>query len=361
MQHTDTHRVFDGHNDLLWRARAQAGFDFDSFDLAAGVPTAHTDLPRLRAGGVAAQFWSVFVPGTLSPGEAVATTLEQVDGGHAMVARYPDLQFARTADDVRSAWQQGRIACLLGAEGGHSIGGSLGVLRMLARLGVRYLTLTHNQNVGWADSATDEPDCGGLSGFGREVVAEMNRIGMIVDLSHVAATTMAAALDVTTRPVLFTHSSARALCDHPRNVADDILARLPVNGGVCCATFVPYFINPSVGEWLGRAEQAGADAGVDPGDFEAGARFFEQWQRANPGPQTSISDVADHVEHLREAAGIDHVGLGGDYDGCVFFPDGLEDVSCYPRLLDELRARAWSGTDLAKLTHGNVLRVLGDN
>lgn len=376
-----TRLVFDGHNDLLWQARVQAGYDFDVFDPAAGIPSAQTDLPRLRAGGVGAQFWSVFVPADLAGDAAVTTTLEQVDAGRAMIARYPELAWATTADDVRAAWAQGRIASLLGAEGGHSIGGSLGVLRMLATLGVRYLTLTHNSNVGWADSATDAPDCGGLSVFGREVVAELNRLGMIVDLSHVAATTMADALAVTSAPVLFSHSSARALCDHPRNVPDDVLTRLPTNGGVCQVTFVPYFVNAAVRDWVGEAEAAWQATRDGPGeepparepdphvglmprrlrDPDPGLAFFRAWARRHPGPQADVGDVADHVEHVREVAGIDHVGLGGDYDGCAFFPVGLEDVSGYPRLLAELTARGWSDADLDRLTHENVLRVLADN
>ncbi len=234
------HPVVDGHNDLPWEARERVGYDWSRLDISrAGCPT-HTDLPRLRAGGVGAQFWSVFVPATLQGDAAVTATLEQVDAVHAMAARYAgELALATTVGDVRRAWSHGQIACLIGAEGGHSIDSSLGALRMLHALGVRYLTLTHNDNVPWADSATDEPVLGGLSPFGREVVREMNRLGMLVDLSHVSAGTMHDALDVAQAPVLFSHSSARAVCDHPRNVPDDVLARLADNGGACLVTFVP--------------------------------------------------------------------------------------------------------------------------
>ena len=334
------HPVVDGHNDLLWLAREKTGYDFERLDLtdseACQAIGSHTDLPRLRAGGVGAQFWSVFVPATLTGDAAVTATLEQVDAGHAMIRRYADqLALATTVEDVERAWQQGRIASLMGAEGGHQINESLGTLRMLHRLGVRYLTLTHNDNVPWADSATDEPALGGLSDFGREVVAEMNRIGMLVDLSHVSADVMRQALDVTTVPVIFSHSSARAVCDHPRNVPDDVLARLADNGGVCMVTFVPQFVNQAVRDW---------DAAGQP---------------LSPPPAT-LDDVVAHVEHVREVAGVDHVGLGGDYDGTDWLPEGLEDVTGYPRLLAALADRGWSDSDLAGLTCRNVLRAMGD-
>jgi membrane dipeptidase len=259
-----------------------------------------------------------------------------VDAGHAMIRRYADqLALATTVEDVERAWQQGRIASLMGAEGGHQINESLGTLRMLHRLGVRYLTLTHNDNVPWADSATDEPVLDGLSDFGREVVAEMNRIGMLVDLSHVSADVMRQALDVSTVPVLFSHSSARAVCDHPRNVPDDVLQRLSGNGGVCLVTFVPMFVNQAVRDW----DQAGAEGAAPP---------------------ATLDDIVAHVEHVREVAGVEHVGLGGDYDGTDWLPEGLEDVTGYPRLLTALAERGWSRDDLAKLTCRNVLRTMGD-
>ncbi len=254
--------MLDGHNDLLWAAREQVGYDFHHLDLAAGTTSTHTDLPRLRRGGVGAQFWSVFVPSSLAGDDAVSATLEQIDAGHQMVARYAaDLAFARTADDVESAWAGGRIASLLGAEGGHSINCSLGTLRMLYVLGVRYLTLTHNSNVPWADSATDDPVLGGLSAFGVEVVREMNRLGMLVDLSHVSAGTMRDALRVSQVPVVFSHSSARAVCDSPRNAPDDVLESLRDNGGVCMVTFVPKFVNPDAAAWHQQAvEEAASQA-----------------------------------------------------------------------------------------------------
>jgi membrane dipeptidase len=334
------HPVLDGHNDLLWLAREKVGYDFDRLELTdtetCRAVGSHTDLPRLRAGGVGAQFWSVFVPATLAGDEAVTATLEQVDAAHTMIRRYAgQLAPATTVEDVERAWEQGRIASLMGAEGGHQINESLGTLRMLHRLGVRYLTLTHNDNVPWADSATDEPVLGGLSDFGRQVVTEMNRIGMLVDLSHVSADVMRQALDVSTVPVVFSHSSARAVCDHPRNVPDDVLGRLSANGGVCMVTFVPKFVNQAVSDWDGAG------------------------QEGRPPPAT-LDDVVAHVEHVREVAGIDHVGLGGDYDGTDWLPAGLEDVTGYPRLLGALAGRGWSPADLAKLTCRNVLRAMAD-
>lgn len=355
------HPVVDGHNDLPWEARERVAYDWDRLDLAAGGLATHTDLPRLRAGGVGAQFWSVFVPSTLQGDAAVTATLEQVDAVHAMVARYPaELALATTRADVEVAWGQGRIASLMGAEGGHSIDSSLGALRMLFALGVRYLTLTHNDNVPWADSATDEPVLGGLSPFGREVVREMNRLGMLVDLSHVSADTMRDALDTTQAPVLFSHSSARAVCDHPRNVPDDVLERLAANRGVCMVTFVPKFVSPAFREWDLEAADAAAAEGVSSSDFEAYTAFCARRRETHPAPDATLEDVVAHVEHVREVAGVEHVGLGGDYDGTDVQPVGLEDVSGYPRLLAALADRGWSDADLAALTGGNALRVLGE-
>jgi membrane dipeptidase len=353
--------VLDGHNDLPWAMRLAAGYDFDKVDVAAAQPALHTDIPRLRAGGVGAQFWSVFVPAQLQGDHAVAATLEQVDAVHAMVARYGDaLALARTADEVERARAAGRIASLLGAEGGHSIDCSLGVLRMLFALGVRYLTLTHNQNVPWADSATDSPAHGGLTRFGEEVVREMNRIGMLVDLSHVAPATMHGALDVGQAPVIFSHSSARALCDVPRNVPDDVLGRLAGNGGVCMVTFVPAFVSPACAAWRAAARERLAAQGIPEDDFAAGRQVLEALEAELPRPRATIAEVADHVEHVREVAGADHVGLGGDYDGVDRQPLGLEDVSGYPRLIAELLDRRWSDAEIAKLASGNALRALRD-
>jgi membrane dipeptidase len=353
--------VVDGHNDLAWAIRELAGYDLDEVDIAAAQPRLQTDIPRLRAGGVGAQFWSVYVPSRLRGDHAVSATLEQIDAVRVLVARYPgDLALAGTAEEVERAVADGRIASLLGAEGGHSIDSSLGTLRMLFALGVRYLTLTHNDNVPWADSATDEPASGGLTRFGEEVVAEMNRLGMLVDLSHVAETTMRAALDASQAPAIFSHSSARALCDVPRNVPDEVLGRLASNGGICMVTFVPMFVSPACADWWALAREQLAAQGVDPSDVPAARPLIEAWRRDHPPPRVTLAEVADHVDHVREVAGLEHVGLGGDYDGVDFQPEGLEDVSGYPRLLAELLARGWSEVEVAKLTWGNPLRVLRD-
>lgn len=356
------HPVVDGHNDLPWALRERSGpehaleVDLEQDTSAMGL---HTDLPRLRRGGVGAQFWSVYVPSSSTEAEAVVATLEQVDLVHRMVERYADrLGLARTADDVTRVVGEGRIASLLGAEGGHSIGSSLGALRMLYAVGVRYLTLTHNHNTPWADSATDEPEHGGLTDTGRAVVREMNRLGMLVDLSHVAASTMRDALEVTAAPVIFSHSNARAVCSSPRNVPDDVLATMARQGGVCMATFVPQFVAQDAWSWKVEASEAARAAGLDPNDHPSMTAFSLERQRTHPRPGATVSQVADHLDHLREVAGVEHVGLGGDFDGTEQVVDGLEDVSCYPRVLAELAGRGWSETDLAGLTGRNVLRVL---
>jgi membrane dipeptidase len=355
----DRQPVLDGHNDLLWEAREQVGYDFDRLDLAAGTSSTHTDLPRLRRGGVGAQFWSVFVPASLTGDDAVSATLEQVDAAHQMVARYAaDLAFARTADEVEAAWASGRIASLLGAEGGHSINGSLATLRMLHVLGVRYLTLTHNANVPWADSATDEPVLGGLSRFGVEVVREMNRIGMLVDLSHVSADTMRDALRATEVPVVFSHSSARAVCDSPRNAPDDVLESLRDNGGVCMVTFVPKFVNPDAAAWHQQAVDEAAAQGIRQADAAEFSPFYRDYRARHPEPPATLADVVRHCEHIREVAGVEHIGVGGDYDGVEVLPQGMGDVTAYPALLEALAGRGWSDDDLAGLTSGNVLRVM---
>lgn len=354
-----THPVWDGHNDLPWELREQWSSDFSAVDIGQRLTTTHTDLPRLREGGVGAQFWSVYVPAQLQGGAAVTATLEQIDCVRRMVEHYPDtLRLALTAADVEQAWTDGRIASLMGAEGGHCIDESLGVLRMLYALGVRYMTLTHNDNVGWADSGTDDEVLGGLSPFGEDVVREMNRLGMLVDLSHTSAGTMRHALRISTAPVLFSHSSARAVCDVPRNVPDDVLGTLAANGGVCMVTFVPQFVSPAVAEWRADGARAAAAQGIKNTDIGAFEPFMAQWRATHPQPGTTLSDVVAHVEHVREVAGIDHVGLGGDYDGTPTLPEGLEDVTGYPRLLAALADNGWSDTDLGKLTSRNVLRTL---
>ena len=353
------HPVLDGHNDLLWEARTLVGYDFDRLDVGVGGTPTHTDLPRMRAGGLGAQFWSVFVPASLAGDDAVSATLEQIDAGHQMVARYAgELAFARTADEVRAAWDEGRIASMLGAEGGHSINNSIATLRMLHVLGVRYLTLTHNSNVDWADSATDVAVHGGLSAFGVEVVREMNRIGMLVDLSHVSADTMRDVLRVAEVPAIFSHSSARAVCDSPRNAPDDVLESLRDNRGVCMVTFVPTFVSPAAAAWRAELNEVAAGRGITPADATAYSVFYDDYAAKSPTPKATLDDVVKHVEHVREVAGADHVGLGGDYDGVAELPQGLEDVTGYPRLLAALADRGWSDADLGKLTSGNVLRVM---
>lgn len=357
----DTAPVLDGHNDLPWALREQVAYDFDRLDVESRLTATHTDLPRLREGGVGAQFWSVFVPQSLTGDDAVSATLEQVDAVHRMVHRYSDrLALATTAAEVEAAWASGRVASLMGAEGGHSINCSLGTLRMLHELGVRYLTLTHNENVPWADSATDTPRHGGLSAFGREVVREMNRVGMLVDLSHVSADTMRDAIEVAEAPPIFSHSSAYAVCPHPRNVPDDVLEAAAAKGGVCMVTFVPKFVNEAVRVWDLGCQEAATAQGVRTSDFTAYDAFDAAYQARHPSPSATVADVVAHCEHVREVAGIEHIGLGGDYDGVGRQPVGLEDVTGYPRLLEALADRGWSAEDLARLTSGNALRLLRD-
>jgi membrane dipeptidase len=370
------HPLIDGHNDLPWALRVRADFDVSrvrlvtdgqtpspddpaEVNLAAPVKGLHTDLPRLQAGGVGAQFWSVYVPGRLDGGEAVTTVLEQIDLARRVIASYPGaLELALTAADVQRIFASGRVASLLGAEGGHAIASSLAVLRMLYALGVRYMTLTHNQNVGWADSATDAPDAGGLTDFGRDVVREMQRIGMLVDLSHVAPATMHDALEVAAAPVIFSHSSARALCDSPRNVPDDVLTELAGNDGVCMVTFVPGFVSQECADWSVGLREEVTRRGLDPRDFDALYSIKPEWEQSHPRPKATLAQVADHVEHVREVAGIAHVGLGGDFDGVTDVTVGLEDVSAYPALFAELLSRGWTEPDCAALAGGNLLRVL---
>ncbi|MFF6995530.1 dipeptidase [Streptomyces sp. NPDC008313] len=352
--------VVDGHNDLPWALREQVRYDIGARDIATDQSAhLHTDLARLRAGGVGAQFWSVYVRSDL-PG-AVTATLEQVDCVRQLIERYPaDLRAALTAADMEAARAEGRIASLMGAEGGHSIDNSLGTLRQLYALGVRYMTLTHNDNNDWADSATDTPRTGGLSAFGREVVREMNREGMLVDLSHVAATTMRDALDTSAAPVIFSHSSARAVCDHPRNIPDDVLERLPANGGVAMATFVPKFVLQAAVDWTAAADDNMRRHGFHHLATTAEAmKVHRAFEETHPRPVATVATVADHLDHMREAAGVDHIGIGGDYDGTAFTPDGLDDVAGYPNLVAELLDRGWSRSDLAKLTWQNAVRVLG--
>lgn len=352
--------VADGHNDLPWALREQVRYDLDARDIATDQSAyLHTDLARLRAGGVGAQYWSVYVPSD-RPG-AVPATLEQIDCVRQLIDRYPaELRAALTAADMEAGRAEGRVASLMGAEGGHSIDNSLATLRALYALGVRYMTLTHNDNIAWADSATDDPAVGGLSAFGRAVVKEMNREGMLVDLSHVAATTMRDALDTSVAPVIFSHSSSRAVCDHPRNIPDDVLERLPANGGVAMVTFVPKFVLQAAVDWTAAADENMRAHGLHHLDTTPeGMAVHRAFEERNPRPIATAATVADHLDHMREVAGIDHLGIGGDYDGTAFTPDGLDDVSGYPNLIAELLDRGWSRTDLAKLTWQNAVRVLG--
>ncbi len=367
------HPVLDGHNDIAWALR-KAGYDLQARDLARRQPLQHTDIPRLRAGGVGAQFFSVYVPGTLAPGDAVVAVLEQIDCVAAILDHYPEsFGRARTADQVRAVMASGRIAALMGAEGGHSIAGSEAVLRVLSRLGVGYLTLTHNQNptrdgAAWADAATDAPEVGGLSDFGREVIHQMNRLGMLVDLSHVAISTMNDALDASAAPVIFSHSSCRAVTDHVRNVPDDVLGRLAAADGVLMVTFVPDFVSQACADHGAAHDARRTELGLprttvytqDPSEpvDPAAADALRHWELTHPAPVASLAQVADHLDHAREVAGPDHLGLGGDYDGVAALPVGLEDVSCYPALLVELADRGWSDADLAGLSSGNILRVM---
>ncbi|MFE2432856.1 dipeptidase [Streptomyces sp. NPDC059373] len=355
------HPVVDGHNDLPWALREQVRYDLDARDIATDQSAhLHTDLPRLRSGGVGAQFWSVYVRSDFAGDKAVTAVLEQIDCVRRLVDRYPaDLRLAVTADDMEAARAEGRIASLMGAEGGHSINNSMGVLRGLHELGVRYMTLTHNDTIDWADSATDTPRHGGLNSFGVEVVREMNRLGMLVDLSHVSPDTMRDALRVSEAPVVFSHSSSRAVCDHVRNIPDDVLELLPRNGGVAMATFVPKFILPAAIEWTRRADENMEAHGFHHLETTAEAmKVHEAFEAEHPRPVATASTVADHLDHMRSVAGIDHIGIGGDFDGTAFVPSGLDDVSGYPNLIAELLRRGWSDPDLAKLTWGNAVRVL---
>ena len=354
--------LIDGHNDFPWALReANPARDLDALDLRAHLaPPIMTDIPRLRAGGVSGQFWSVWVPPSLSGDAAVRTTLEQIDVVHRMVAKYPDtFQLALTADDVDRAFKAGKIASLIGMEGGHSINNSMATLRQMYVVGARYMTLTHTHNTDWADSATDKPEHHGLTPFGEAVVHEMNRLGMLVDLSHVSPETMAAALRVSKAPVIFSHSSARAICDHPRNVPDDILREVTANGGVVMVNFYPNFLVPEGGKQateLYALQRTLEDA--HPGDMKAVEAGMNEYRKSHPLPKATIKLVADHVDHVKQIAGVDHVGIGSDFDGIDITPEGLEDVSKYPALTAELLSRGWSDEDVKKFLGLNVLRAL---
>ena len=352
--------VWDGHNDLPWAARERNDVRFEKIDLW-NEPKLHTDIPRLRAGNVGAQFWSVFVPAkTRQTGTAFQTTIEQIDCVYAMVKKYPEVfEIALTASDVERIQKSGKIASLMGVEGGHSIENSLGKLKQLFSRGARYMTLTHGDTLDWADAATDQSQSDGLSPFGEEVVREMNRMGMLVDLSHVSPATMSDALNITKAPVIFSHSSALAIADHPRNVPDDILLRVKKNGGLVMINFFSGFVVPESAKNL--KDMFGARRAIDKefgSESDAGKNAMLKWRAAHPTIPGDIAIVVEHIDHIVKTAGIDHVGLGGDFDGVDMLPKGLEDVSKYPAITELLLRKGYSESDIRKILSGNMMRVL---
>ena len=355
--------LIDGHNDLPWALRQEHANDPYAVDLTTNLDATtdlHTDIPRLRAGGVGGQFWSVYVPASLTPIEAARATFEQIDMTHRIVAAHPDVfALATTADDIVRIHRAGKIASLIGIEGGYSIDDSLGLLRQFHAAGVRYMTLTHSKTTTWADSATDAPKWGGLSPFGETVVREMNRLGMMVDLSHVSEETMLDAMRVSDAPVIFSHSSARGVTGHARNVPDSVLRLLPQDGGIVMITFVPGFINEDVRTWnSARAAEDGRLKSLNPGAPAAVTAGLAAWDAANPQPQATIADVVAHIQHVRDVAGIDHVGIGGDFDGIGTTPVGVTGVDAYPAILAALMANGWTEGDIGKLAGENMLRVM---
>jgi membrane dipeptidase len=368
--------LIDGHNDLPWEIRTRFGSDLARVDLAASTvalpapahsPPLMTDIPRMRHGQLGGQFWSVYVPVEVTGPQVVEMTLEQIDLVKALCARYPhDLAMAYTAADVERVHREHRIACLIGVEGGHQINDSLAMLRAYYAAGARYMTLTHAKNTAWADSATDDPQHHGLTHFGEAVVREMNRLGMLVDLSHVSAETMRAALAVSASPVIFSHSSARALVDHTRDVPDDVLLLVAKNRGVVMVNFAPPYVSDARRRWDADhdAEQARNDTppfgGLYIGQPERAAAALAAWEAAHPKPSATLVQVADHIDHIRQVAGVDCVGIGSDFDGIPETPVGLDGVDKFPALLAELARRGWSDADLAKVAGGNVLRVMGE-
>jgi len=366
--------LIDGHNDLPWEIRSRFASDLGKVELGRptdglpapeGSPPLMTDIPRLKAGHVGAQFWSVWIPAETQGPTAVQMTVEQIDLVRRMCARYPqDLAMAYTAADIVRLHKSGRIACLIGVEGGHQINNSLPALRAYYELGARYMTLTHSANIAWADSATDNPVHHGLTPFGKEVVREMNRLGMLIDLAHVSPDTMRAALAVSEAPLIFSHSSARALVDTPRDVPDDVLRLVAANGGIVMVNFYPGYVSEARRRWEAdrSAEQARYDSppfgGLYIGQPERARAALAEWERAHPKPEVTISDVADHIEHVRAVAGVAYVGIGSDFDGIPEAPTGLDGADKYPALLQELARRGWSDADLARVAGGNLLRVL---
>ncbi len=350
----------DGHNDLPWQYRNDADRDVWARDISQSQPEWHTDIPRLREGQLGAQFWSVYVPASMQGKGAVRATMEEIDIVYQLLQRYPDtFQLTLTADEVEAAFKEGKIASMIGIEGGHSIDSSIGALRMFHKLGAGYMTLTHGTNIPWADASTDTAQADGLTKFGEEVVREMNRLGMLVDLSHVAPATMHDALDVSEAPIIFSHSSSRAKCDHVRNVPDEVLKRLPQNGGVIMVTFVTSFISEEVRHHgIQQGEEADRLRAMRGSTEESVQTGLAEWIETDPTPKATLAQVADHIDHIRQTAGIDHIGLGGDFDGITSVPVGLEDVSTYPMLTAELIRRGYSDEDVMKILGNNILRVM---
>jgi membrane dipeptidase len=351
--------LVDGHNDLPWEIREKAQGDLSVMDPTGALPAQHTDYPRLKAGGVGGVFWAAYVPVERIGDGAASFALAQIGLIKRMTDASPELELARTADDIVRIHRSGKVASLIGIEGGHAIENSLDVLRQFHELGVRYMTLTHTSTIDWVDAATDSARHGGLSRFGEEVVREMNRLGMMVDLSHVSDQTMADAIRVSAAPVIFSHSSARALADHPRNVPDDVLRMLKENGGIVMVNFFSGFVEPAA------AVQARAMYGVRrrlaeqfPNDPQAAQRGFDEWRRANPVPRGTVATLADHIDHVVKVAGVDHVGLGSDFDGVTSLPEGMDDVSRLPWLTAELLRRGYSDDDVRKILGGNLIRVM---
>jgi membrane dipeptidase len=367
----DAAPVFDGHNDVPIQLRGRFDNQINGFDFTdtvgmerthrQGRPM-HTDLARLAEGKVGAQYWSVYVPASLTEPEAVQMTIEQIDVMKRLIDRYPGaLRYVETADELESAMAEGRVASMLGMEGGHSIGSSLAVLRQMYALGARYMTITHSRNTPWADSATDTPEHGGLTEFGKDVIREMNRIGMLVDLSHVSEETMHDALDVARAPVIFSHSGVRAVNGHARNVPDSVLLRLPENGGIVMVVALPGFLNEERRQWFAQREAFEAQQkSLYQGQPDAVLRAMAEWDAANPEPQTTIADMADHIDHIRNLIGVEYIGIGADYDGMPTGPVGMEDVTGYPALFAELARRGYSQVELELIASRNAIRVLRD-
>ncbi len=356
----DSALLIDGHNDLPWELRETGDPGFRTIDLNKPQKNMHTDIPRLKQGNVGAQFWSAFVPSsTAAKGTAVKMTLEQIDTIHEMVRRYPDaFEMASGTEDILRIRKAGKVASLIGVEGGHSIDNSLSILRLYYKLGVRYMTLTHSDSLEWADSCSDAPRANGLSPFGVQVVQEMNRLGMLVDLSHVSPDTMKAALKATKAPVIFSHSSARGVADHPRNVPDDVLKLVKQNGGVVMVNFYSGFLTPEGARAMQLMFEKGRELKKQFPDDDAKYReAFRAWAKQNDYPAGDVRDIADHIDHIVKVAGIDHVGIGSDFDGVPKLPKQMDDVSCYPLLTQLLLDRGYTKQQIHKVLGGNLMRA----